>query len=143
MTSEIKTITIDPDTVTMVLTDAEHTPHRSRAAIDEIATRVEAELQAQGIKGVEVEREYRTTGRRDDASDFHREIEAVVVGQVGEIRAAVLGIEVTVEQLRALRDEAATAGDFVQALLCDLAIKGDQVALAKCESVIRNAQAQT
>jgi len=85
-TMNTQTIIIDPDTVTMVLTDAEHTLEISRAAIDEIASRVETELELRGIEGVDVVREYRTTGRFDDSSDFHTALEAVLVHQCDEIR---------------------------------------------------------
>ena len=87
--AERQTIIIDPDTVTVVLTDAEHTREFSRAAIDEIANRVEAELELRGIEGVDVEREYRTTGRHDDSSVFHAVFDAVLIYQVDEIRAAI------------------------------------------------------
>ncbi len=90
-TNEVsQTLIVDMDTVTMVLTDDEHTIDASRAAIDEIATRVEEELARLGVDGVEVEREYHATGRRStyDAPEIW---EAVCIGQVREIRAAVLG----------------------------------------------------
>lgn len=86
-----QTIIIDRDTVTTVLDAEEHTRDASRAAIDEIAARVEAELARRGIDGVEVEREYRATGRRSDSIEYHTIMEAVLIGQVDEIRAAVLG----------------------------------------------------
>jgi len=86
MTNENQTIIIDPDTVTMVLTDAEHTREISRAAIDEIASRVETELELRGIEGVDVEREYRSSGRLDDSSEHHAVLDAVLVGQCDEIR---------------------------------------------------------
>ncbi len=87
-----KTMIVDMDAATMVLADDEHTIAASRAAIDEIATRVEEELARLGVDGVEVEREYDATGRRStyDAPEIW---EAVCIGQVREIRAAVLGVD--------------------------------------------------
>jgi len=79
--------------VTCILADAEHTREASRAAIDEIATRVEAELYARELDGVTVEREYRTPGRWDD-TDKSRVLcsilDAVVIAQADDIRT-VLG----------------------------------------------------
>ena len=83
------TIIISADTVTCILTDAEHTREASRAAIDEIATRVEAELAARGLDHVEVEREYRTTGRHDDGADLHLILDAVLIDQSSSIRSAL------------------------------------------------------
>ena len=83
------TIIIDPDTVTVVLTDTENSREISRAAIDEIAWRLESELDRLGIEGVEVEREYRTTGRHDDSSDFGTALAAVLIDQCDEIRTAL------------------------------------------------------
>jgi hypothetical protein len=50
--------------------------------------------------------------------------------------------DVTDEDVRALKQEAAQAGDDAQVSLCDRALAGDSAAMAKCESAIRNARAQ-
>lgn len=83
----MKKIIIDCDTCTMILDSDEFTEDRVRPAIDAIADAVE-EL---GLDGVEVVREYRTTGRRDDSSEYHVELESVLVGQVDALRAKILG----------------------------------------------------
>lgn len=49
---------------------------------------------------------------------------------------------VTAEQIRALRTEAREAGDTVQALLCTLALDGDESAKADCVAVIADAEAR-
>jgi hypothetical protein len=88
MTMDSVTMIVDADVVTMVLSDDEHTSERSRAAIDEIATRLEAELEARGLDGYTVEREYRVTGRCGASPG---EVwDAVLIGQVDAIRAVVL-----------------------------------------------------
>lgn len=46
---------------------------------------------------------------------------------------------ITYEQIQALRDEAAQAGDFEQVTICDLALEGDEVAIAECGRVIDEA----
>lgn len=45
------------------------------------------------------------------------------------------------DQYRALRDEAATAGDADQVALCDLALSGDPEAEQACDAAIAEAQA--
>ena len=108
MSATTKNVIIDSDTVTCILADAEHTRDASRAAIDEIATRVEAELCARELDGVTVERDYFTTGRRDDTdcdsgdldSDKIRSLlcsilDAVLIDQVAHIRSA-LGLAMTI-----------------------------------------------
>ena len=40
-----------------------------------------------------------------------------------------------------MRNEAAEAGDMAQVAICDLALDGDEQALAECERVRRAAQA--
>lgn len=84
------TIIIDRDTCTMVLDSAELTSDRVRPCVDEIASRVEAALEAAGETDVSVEREYRTTGRRSTAEGLETLLERVLVGDVDAIRAAVL-----------------------------------------------------
>lgn len=84
------TIIIDRDTCTMVLDSAELTAARTRPCVDEIADRIETALSEAGIEGVEVEREYRTTGRRSTAEGLETLIERVLVGDVDSIRAAIL-----------------------------------------------------
>ncbi len=46
------------------------------------------------------------------------------------------------EQIKALRREAAMAGDEKQVALCDAALDGDEAALAECERAISDAEAQ-
>lgn len=84
------TIIIDRDTCTMVLDSAEHTADRVRPCVDAIADRVERALVEAGIEGVEVVREYRTTGRRSTAEGLETLLERVLVGEVDAIRADVL-----------------------------------------------------
>lgn len=88
MTSQI---IIDADTCTMVLDSAELTADRTRPTVDAIADRVECALVEAGIEGVEVVREYRTTGRRSTAEGLETLLERVLVGEVDDIRAEVLG----------------------------------------------------
>lgn len=47
------------------------------------------------------------------------------------------------DNLRRLRAEAGEAGDLAQVALCDLALAGDQVAIAECRRVIAWARAMT
>lgn len=47
----------------------------------------------------------------------------------------------TRREIRAMRNEAAEAGDMAQVAICDLALDGDEQALAECERVRRAAQA--
>jgi len=84
------TIIIDRDTVSMILDSAEHTADRTRPAVDAIADRVECALVESGVSGVEVVREYRTTGRRSTAEGLEQLLERVLVGEVDAIRADVL-----------------------------------------------------
>lgn len=49
-------------------------------------------------------------------------------------------IEISDEQIEALRDEAGQAGDLEQVKLCKRALKGDEQARAACEQAIRNGQ---
>lgn len=44
------------------------------------------------------------------------------------------------EAIRALRSEAAAAGDYVQVSLCDQALQGNDAARAECADVIAQAQ---
>jgi hypothetical protein len=48
---------------------------------------------------------------------------------------------VTTAQIRALRTEAAQAGDQAQVEICDRALDGDEAAVAECARVIAAAQA--
>jgi hypothetical protein len=48
---------------------------------------------------------------------------------------------VTIDQVHALRSEAAVAGDEEQVRICDRAIKGDREALGECGRVIAAAKA--
>lgn len=50
-------------------------------------------------------------------------------------------IEITDEQIEALRTEAGEHGDLAQVELCDAALGGDEAARARCERAIRAAQA--
>lgn len=89
----MKTIIIDLDTVAMVLDERERMDRLlCRDAIREIAYRIE-DLCDERELDVLVERDYRTTGRSDDSADFHAEIEAVLVGQVDDIRYALCLVE--------------------------------------------------
>lgn len=45
-------------------------------------------------------------------------------------------------KIKALRSEAAAAGDAKMVAICDRALKGSRKAIAECERVIRDAQAQ-
>lgn len=87
------TIIIDRDTCTMILDSAELTSDRVRPCVDAIARRIEARLEERGIEGVEVEREYRTTGRASEerADDVAALVEGVLVGEVDALRAEILG----------------------------------------------------
>lgn len=85
------TIIIDRDTCTMVLDSAELTADRVRDAVNAIARRVEAAIEDAGIEGVEVVCEYRTTGRRSTAEGLETLLERVLVSEVDDIRAEVLG----------------------------------------------------
>ena len=49
---------------------------------------------------------------------------------------------VTMADIRALRSEAASAGDTKQVKLCDRALRGKYAALEACCRVIRDARAQ-
>lgn len=49
-------------------------------------------------------------------------------------------IEITDEQIEALRDEAGQAGDLEQVSLCREALNGDEQARKACEQAIRNGQ---
>lgn len=84
------TIIIDRDTCTMILDAAELTADRVRPCVDAIADALKARFEERGIK-IEIVREYRTTGRRDDSSDYHADFERVLVGQCSELREEVLG----------------------------------------------------
>ena len=55
--------------------------------------------------------------------------------------AVVIVESVTIGQVRALRSEAAVAGDESQVRICDRAIKGDREALGECGRVIAAATA--
>ena len=84
---------VDPDMVTMVLDDAEHTRAASRAAIDAIARRVEADAAKRGV-GVDVRRVYATTGTTLYAHEqrYPAEwMEQILVGDADAIRAEALG----------------------------------------------------
>lgn len=48
---------------------------------------------------------------------------------------------ITTNQLAALRDEAATAGDLEQVAICNQAINGHQESIAICVEVISNREA--
>jgi hypothetical protein len=48
----------------------------------------------------------------------------------------------TVRQIQALRTDAGQAGDLEQVRICDAALAGDPEAIAECERVINDAQAQ-
>ena len=50
-------------------------------------------------------------------------------------------MEITTEQVKALRDEAAQHGDLAQAEICDAALNDDATAWAICENVIADAAA--
>lgn len=50
--------------------------------------------------------------------------------------------EVTSAQIRALRDEAAAAGDARQVELCERALSGEPTARRVCSDVIRDARGQ-
>jgi hypothetical protein len=52
-----------------------------------------------------------------------------------------MGVTMHNDQYRALRDEAATAGDADQVALCDLALSGDPEAEQACDAAIAEAQA--
>lgn len=84
------TIIIDRDTCTMILDGEELTADRTEPCVDAIADRVECALVEAGIEGVEVVREYRTTGRRSTAEGLEQLLERVLVGEVDDIRAEVL-----------------------------------------------------
>ena len=86
----MSTIIIDRDTCTMVLDSAELTADRVRPCVDAIADAVETALEADGVEGVEVVREYRTTASRGDNSEYHSLLERVLVGGVDALRAEVL-----------------------------------------------------
>ena len=47
------------------------------------------------------------------------------------------GAELTVEQIRKLRSEAASAGDERQVRICDRALDGDDAAIGACMRVVR------
>lgn len=49
---------------------------------------------------------------------------------------------ITLAQIEALSTEAAAHGDLAQVAICDRALAGDESAMAECERVIRDAQAQ-
>jgi hypothetical protein len=87
---ENRTIIIDRDTCTMVLSDAEFTADRVRLCVDAIAAAIETALEADGVENIEVVREYRTTGRRSTAEGLEQLLEKILVGQVDDIREAVL-----------------------------------------------------
>jgi len=50
-------------------------------------------------------------------------------------------MEVTREEVKALRDEAASVGDLSQVEICGLALAGDQYSLDLCEAAIAAASA--
>ena len=84
-------IIVDPDMAGTVLDATEHTRETRRSAIDEIASRLEDRLAAMGLEHIEVEREYRTTGRRDDSGDgvLSTILDEVLIEQVDDIRSAL------------------------------------------------------
>lgn len=49
---------------------------------------------------------------------------------------------VTDEQITALRNEAATAGDLAQVAVCDRALAGSRRARRECARIIADAEAQ-
>ena len=49
--------------------------------------------------------------------------------------------DITNEQIKTLRQEAAQAGDDAQVAICDRALDGDEQALAVCAEVIADARA--
>lgn len=88
------TLIVDADVATMAF-DGDDLIERDtfRKAIDEIATRVEAECERRGIRAT-VEREYTTTGRGDEWRDVEPDPtiwDAVLIDGVDELRAAVFG----------------------------------------------------
>jgi len=48
---------------------------------------------------------------------------------------------ITPAQIRALRDEAGSAGDTAMVRICDAALVGDRDAIAECASCIASAEA--
>lgn len=86
------TYTVDLDTLTVAFADGElATLGDARRAIDEIAERVEAELEARGIDA-DVERRYDSGGRGDRGPDVDPTVwDAVLIDRVDDLRAAVLG----------------------------------------------------
>jgi len=48
-------------------------------------------------------------------------------------------MNITTEQIDALRTEAATAGDLAMVAICDLALEGDEGARLKCEDAVTSA----
>lgn len=88
MTSTSTTYLVDADTVTVAFDDADS--YDLRTAIDEIADRVEAEIERRGLTG-EVEREYTATGRSSGEDIDPTVFDAVLVDGVDDLRAAVLG----------------------------------------------------
>ena len=93
------TLIIDRDTCSMILDASELTRERVRPCIDAIARRIEKALEEAGVEGVEVEREYATTGRHSTADIDPRLIERVLVGDVDAIRAEVLLADCDVDAL--------------------------------------------
>lgn len=84
------TITVDLDAVTMVLGEEEITRERARLAIDEIVWRYEEWIDARGYE-CEVIADYHASGARRAEPDWRHEVaDAVLIGQVDAIRAAVL-----------------------------------------------------
>ncbi len=88
---ERTTYTVDLDTLTVAFADGElATLGDARRAIDEIAERVEAELEARGIDA-DVERRYDSGPRRDGGDIDPTVWDAVLIDRVDDLRAAVLG----------------------------------------------------
>lgn len=84
-----ETYTVDRDTVTVAF-DEDLTDDQIRAAIDEIADRVEAECERRGYDA-KVVREYRTTGGARSGTDVDPTVyDAVLIDGVDDLRAAVL-----------------------------------------------------
>jgi hypothetical protein len=97
--AERTTLVVDSDTVSVVLDDADLAGRDRRAtvraAIDEIARRMETEIERRGLGGrYEIARRYDASGARStigDAESLAEVWDVVLIGQGNEIRAAVLG----------------------------------------------------
>jgi hypothetical protein len=94
-----------------------------------------------GTGGAEMEAKPMSVDHADGNTTWTLEDGTIIVASGSTVTVA-RPIDMSDDDIRALRTEAAAAGDYEQADLCDRALSGDNEARTECARVIREAAAQ-